>query len=99
MISRCVIVNHDFGSSRLQQQSRCGKKLRVTQLGFEDSMDLLVVLTKVLGPSLGALETDASQISPALGEFAKQLNNASSTVASWANFDQIGGYWWTEAEI
>ena len=51
-----------------------GKRLRVTQLGFEDSLDLMVVLTKALGPSLGALATDSTQIAPALSEFAKQLS-------------------------
>jgi hypothetical protein len=32
-----------------------GKRLRVTQLGFEDGMDLLVLLGKTLGPSIGAM--------------------------------------------
>lgn len=51
-----------------------GRRIRVTQLGFEEGMDLLVLLTKALGPSLGALAADSNQIAPALSEFAKQLN-------------------------
>lgn len=65
-----------------------GIKFRVTQLGFEDSIDLFVPLCKTLGPSIGALfssvtqdDTKAlgdAQISPtgitqALSELAQRL--------------------------
>ena len=50
------------------------KKLRITQLGFEDGMDLLVMLTKALGPSIGTLATNPEKINQALAELSKQLN-------------------------
>jgi hypothetical protein len=63
----------------------------VTQLGFEEGMDLLVLLTKTLGPSLGALAADSTQIAPALSEFAKQLNNQDlkSVIATSAKSTRI----------
>ena len=69
-----------------------GKRLRATQLGFEEGMDLMVLLGKTLGPSIGALvagiakkrgEEDIgdakiapSALSEGLGELAKRLNAA-----------------------
>jgi hypothetical protein len=38
-----------------------GTKFRVTQLGFEDSIDLFVPLCKTLGPSIGALFSGVTQ--------------------------------------
>ncbi len=67
----------------------CGKKIRITQLGFEDGMDLLVLLYKTLGPSIGAFlskleKQDAQNIGDAnvsmsaiaqgLTELAQRLN-------------------------
>ena len=75
-----------------------GKRIKVTQLGFEEGMDLLVVLTKALGPSLGALASDAKQIAPALSEFAKQLNTNDlkyvvSTLAKSTRINREGDKW------
>lgn len=75
-----------------------GKRIKVTQLGFEEGMDLLVVLTKALGPSLGALASDAKQIAPALSEFAKQLNTNDlkyvvNTLAKSTRINREGDKW------
>ena len=75
-----------------------GRRLKVTQLGFEEGMDLLVLLTKTLGPSLGALATDSTQIAPALSEFAKQLNNQDlksviATLAKSTRINREGDKW------
>ena len=75
-----------------------GRRIKVTQLGFEEGMDLLVLLTKTLGPSLGALAADSSQIAPALSEFAKQLNNQDlksviSTLAKSTRVNREGDKW------
>ena len=75
-----------------------GRRIKVTQLGFEEGMDLLVLLTKTLGPSLGALATDSTQIAPALSEFAKQLNNQDlksviATLAKSTRINREGDKW------
>ncbi len=75
-----------------------GKRIKVTQLGFEEGMDLLVVLTKALGPSLGALANDTKQITPALSEFAKQLNTNDlkyvvNTLAKSTRINREGDKW------
>jgi len=68
-----------------------GKKLKVTQLGFEDGIDLISILYKSLGPSIGAMlsgidkkpkedlgsaDISMDAVSNALGELAKRLNAA-----------------------
>ena len=75
-----------------------GRRIKVTQLGFEEGMDLLVLLTKTLGPSLGALAADSTQIAPALSEFAKQLNNQDlklviATLAKSTRINREGDKW------
>ena len=75
-----------------------GRRIKVTQLGFEEGMDLLVLLTKTLGPSLGALAVDSTQIAPALSEFAKQLNNQDlklviATLAKSTRINREGDKW------
>lgn len=75
-----------------------GRRVKVTQLGFEEGMDLLVLLTKTLGPSLGALAADSSQIAPALSEFAKQLNPQDfkyvvNTLAKSTRINREGDKW------
>lgn len=75
-----------------------GKRIKVTQLGFEEGMGLLVLLTKALGPSLGALATDSTQIAPALSEFAKQLNTNDfkyvvNTLAKSTRINREGDKW------
>ena len=75
-----------------------GKRIKVIQLGFEEGMDLLVLLTKTLGPSLGTLATDPKQITPALSEFAKQLNTNDfkyvvNTLAKNTRINREGDKW------
>ena len=75
-----------------------GRRIKVTQLGFEEGMDLLVLLTKTLGPSLGALAADSTQIASALSEFAKQLNNQDlksviATLAKSTRVNREGDKW------
>jgi hypothetical protein len=67
-----------------------GTKFRITQLGFEDSIDLFVPLCKTLGPSIGALfsglENESTQnlsdarvsstgVTQALTELAQRLTS------------------------
>lgn len=68
-----------------------GTKFKVTQIGFEDGIELMTMLYKSLGPSIGAMlagldkkpgedlgSTNVSMgaVSNALGELAKRLNAA-----------------------
>lgn len=69
-----------------KEQNICGRNFKVTQLGFEDGIDLMVLLYKSLGPALGVFlkgverkqeaEISMDAVSQALSELAQRLSAA-----------------------
>lgn len=85
-----------------KEKNIAGQNFKVTQLGFEDSIDLLTLLTKTLAPSLGALASGENQkdvsIQSALTELsqrlsAKDLKQVIYTLAKTTRIEREPGKW------
>ena len=85
-----------------KEKNISGQNFKVTQLGFEDSIDLLTLLTKTLAPSLGALANgvDGKEVSiqSALTELsqrlsAKDLKQVIYTLAKTTRIEREPGKW------
>lgn len=85
-----------------KEKSINGQNFKVTQLGFEDSIDLLTLLTKTLAPSLGALASGKSShefsLQGALTELsqrlsAKDLKQVIYTLAKTTRLEREPGKW------